>query len=107
MNDQSRFDVNCSGNDNGNRLDLGAALPGLGFALSHSGRDNAHDLFRLVRSWGGTSYAFMDITRAIDVGCAQIRAAKIYGANELIFSGFINHALSFSSAKHVEPNRRD
>jgi hypothetical protein len=49
----------------------------------------------------------MDMTSAVDVGRAQIRAAKIYGANELIFSGFINHALSFSSAKHVEPNRRD
>jgi hypothetical protein len=107
VNDLSRFDVNRPGNHNGNRLDLGTALLGLGFALSHGGCDRADDLFRLVRSWGWTSYALMNMAGAINVGGAQIRAAKIYGANELIFSGFINHALSFSSAKHVEPNRRD
>ena len=73
-----------SGNDNRNRSNVGASDRGCRFAFAYGGNDCRDNLFGFVRFGSFGFEVLVDSAVAIDVGRAQVGAAKIDGTGELI-----------------------
>ena len=86
-------------------MNLRAPVQAFRLALAYGGDDRGYDVFGFVCCGRSSVEALINFTIAIYVRRAQIRAAKIDGANQIGTARILHHALRFSAAEHVESNR--